>query len=358
MNEPLPFSPPRLFKLCEEYVFKHFDRYIQEIPRVNQDIKERLWKYALLEHLIDDQRLPYFLDAHSSRDIDLCGCDKITDASIIHITKKNPNLQIINLSFCVNITHEGIKALVQQCSSLNTISLSHTNINDQALLHIASSLPNQLKSLSLAGCQHISDASLQKLLSKCADLQYLDISHSKAISSSSIKAVASLSSLLHFDMSWCSDSISESAIQKGVKGCHKLQYLGVADSKISDSVVQKILQGSKLGTLDVSFCTGLFQSDKTVKYLINTTRLNAAGCNISETTLIKLLEACPELRELDVSHNDLLKEQWMINLINTPKLSPNLKILHANFCKGVSAKVVQSLLQARSNVTVYSFSPQ
>jgi len=358
-SEPfqLPSTPPRLFKLCEEYVFKHLDRYIQQIPKVNQDIKERLWKYALLEHLVDDYRLPFFLDTHSQRDLDLGGCEKITDNSLLHIAKKYPSLQIINLSFCINITAEGIKALVHQCNSLHTISLCHCSISDQALFHIASSLPN-LKSLSLSGCQHISDAAVQKLLAKCSDLQYLDISHCKTLSSSSIKAVAGLSSLLHLDLSWCSDAISESSIQKLAKGCHKLQYLGVADSKISDSVLQKILQGCKLAALDVSFCTGLFQSDKTVKYLANITRLNAAGCNISESTAMKMLEAVPELRELDVSYNDLLKEQWLLNLTNTPKLAINLKVLNVNFCKSVTSKVIQALLQARFNLTVYSFCPQ
>jgi len=359
MNDPLPFSPPRLFVLCEEYVFKHFDRYIPELPKVNQDIKERLWRYALLEHLVDDQRLPFFLDAHPTKELDLCGCDRITDASITHhISKRYTNLQGINLSFCINISHEGIKALVQQCTGLLTISLSNTNINDQALLNIASALPN-LKSLSLAGCQHISDVGLQKLLSKSSDhLLHLDISHCKTLTNTTIKAIASLSQLLHLDMSWCSDTITESAIQKIAKGCHKLQYLGVADSKISDSVIQKLLSGCKIGTLDVSFCIGLFQSEKTVKHLSNVSRLNASGCSISEPILIKILELVPELRELDVSYNDLLKEQWILNLINTPKLASNLKVLNVNFCKCITSKTIQSLLQVRSNLSVYSYCPQ
>lgn len=361
MNEPLPFTPPRLFVLCEDYVFNHFDRYIPDLPtKVNQDIKERLWKYALREHLVDDQRLPYFLEAHNNKvnELDLCGCDRITDASITqHITKRYPNLQTINLSFCTSISSEGIRTLVQHCPTITSLNLSNTPLTDPALLHIASSLPN-LKYLSLAGCLHITDTAFIKFLSKCADhLLHLDISHCKSLTSNSIKSLSSLSQLLHLDMSWCSDSISENSVQKGVRSCHKLQYLGVADSKISDSVIQKILSGSKIGSLDVSFCTGLFQSDKTVKYLNNVSRLIAAGCNITETTVNKILENLPELRELDVSHNDLLREQWLLNLINTPKLAPNLKVLNVNFCKGITAKVVQSLLQARYNLTVYSFCP-
>jgi Leucine-rich repeat (LRR) protein len=123
-------------------------------------------------------------------------------------------------------------------------------------------------------------------------------------------------------------------------------------------VLQKILQGCKLASLDVSFCTGLFQADKTVKYLTNITRLNASGCTISESTLGKILETVVELRELDVSYNDVLKEQWLLNLINNANLAKNLRVLNVNHCKGISSKVVQALLQARVSLTVYAFCPQ
>ncbi len=70
-----------------------------------------------------------------------------------------------------------------------------------------------------------------------------------------------------------------------------------------DSVLHKIFQAcTKLTSLDVSFCSNVFQNDKTLKYLGNIQRLAASGCNISEPTLVKLLESsAPDLRELDIS---------------------------------------------------------
>jgi F-box and leucine-rich repeat protein 2/20 len=210
-----------------DYVCKNFDDLAPQIPKLTKELKDKLWKFMVQEKLLNDHRLPRFFDNHPIREIDLSGCDKISDTSIIYLSKKAPSLQIANLSFCNLITQEGIKHLCTNCSQLQTISLYSCHINDAALLHIASSLPT-LKSLTIAGCNFITDNGISKLSQKCTELIFLDISHCKSISSSSIKSICgSLTNLQHFDLSWCSDSINDSAIQK-LQKCHKLQHLGLA----------------------------------------------------------------------------------------------------------------------------------
>lgn len=220
-------SPPTLSKICMDYVCKNFDDLALKIPKLTKELKDKLWRFMVQEKLLNDHRLPRFFDNQPIREIDLSGCDKITDASILYLAKKAPQLQVANLSFCNLITFEGIKSLCTHCTQLQTISLYHCHINDATLIHIANTLP-ALKSLTIAGCNLITETAISKISQKCTELLYLDISHCKSINSSSIKAIcSSLSNLQHLDLSWCSDSINDSAIQKIAK-CHKLHHLGLA----------------------------------------------------------------------------------------------------------------------------------
>lgn len=221
------FNPPTLSKICMDYVCKNFDDLALKIPKLTKELKDKLWKFMVQEKLLNDHRLPRFFDNQPIREIDLSGCDKISDASILYLAKKAPQLQVANLSFCNLITQEGIKSLCTHCTQLQNISLYYCHINDAALIHVANSLP-ALKSLTIAGCNSITDNAISKLSQKCTELVYLDISHCKSITSSSIKAIcSSLPNLQHLDLSWCSDAINDSAIQKIAK-CHKLQHLGLA----------------------------------------------------------------------------------------------------------------------------------
>jgi len=356
------------------YICANFDKFAPQASRLTKELKDKLWKFAVMEHLIDDERLPLFFDTYSTREIDLSGCDRVTDNSLSYISKKFSTTQIkVNLAFCNNITQEGIKILAQNCSSINTLSLHHCAIGDPALLHISTYLQT-LKSLSLTGCLNISDNGVTKIAQKCQELQYLDISHCKTLTSGSVKAIASsLSNLTHLDLSWCSDSISEGSLQKLSK-IHKLLYLGVADSKITDHVLHKIMQScSKLTSLDISFCNSVLQSEKHLKYLANLTRLNVAGCSVGEPILTKILETAVELRDLDISYNDQVKEGWVTTSLittatapttvpaagiitaTTPTLAKQLKTINISFCKNISVKVAQLLQQARDNTTVFYF---
>lgn len=162
----LPTSPKRLLNLCLDYVCSKFDKYAPQMYKVNKELKDKLWKFALLEHKIDDQRLPLFFETYVSRDADLSGCDRISDISLQYISKKYPNLQTINLSFCINITAEGLKTLLQNCPTLQSLHLNHCTVGDPALICIATHLPS-IKNLSFSGCPNISDTGISKIAAKC-----------------------------------------------------------------------------------------------------------------------------------------------------------------------------------------------
>lgn len=228
MEHTPTYNPATLSKLCLDYVCKNFDQLALQLPKLTKELKDKLWRFVVQEKLLNDHRLPrFFVDNQPIREIDLSGCDKITDVSIMYLAKKYPGIQSANLSFCNLITHEGIKCLCSCCPQLQYLSLYYCHITDAAIIHIATLLPS-LKHLTIAGCNSITDNAITKLSQKCTDLVYLDISHCKSITTSSIKAIStSLSNLQHLDISWCPDSINDSALQKLTK-CHRLQHLGLA----------------------------------------------------------------------------------------------------------------------------------
>ena len=68
---------------------------------------------------------------------------------------------------------------------------------------------------------------------------------------------------------------------------------------MSDSVLQKIFQGcTKLASLDISFCSNVFQSDKTLKYL-GTTPLHSCYLDEGEGEMIRWEEDEETVKEME-----------------------------------------------------------
>lgn len=179
---------------------------------------------------------------------------------------------------------------------------------------------------------------------------------------------------------------------------------------------------TKLTSLDVSFCSGVFQTDKHLKYLTSITRLNIAGCPVTEPIVTKIIEtagttinlhsltsmptlhiqcihthahaymhiictACThlyafnsfvltvELRDLDLSYNDGIRETFAAHLAGTSVgagtgtgalssstgvsaggiLGRQLRTLNLAFCKFITLKTAQQVQQARPDLIVYFF---
>jgi len=175
--EPLPYNPLSLILSCHEYISKNIEK-VGNIS-LSKEHKEGLWKYAVKEHYVTDQKFELFLPLFSdSKEVDLEGCDRITDHSINIVAKRHPGITSLNLAWCHYITIASIKNIIQGCPHITSLNLSYTNIDDQALIAIAASYPS-IKTLNLQGCQHLSDNGIGKLVHKCTDITSLDLSHIK-----------------------------------------------------------------------------------------------------------------------------------------------------------------------------------
>ncbi|KAI3764228.1 hypothetical protein L2E82_14233 [Cichorium intybus] len=107
----------------------------------------------------------------------------VTDDTVLNHVKSLPNLRVLDISDCLNITAKGLEAFGNQCKSL--VSLKRNNpwviltksspllIDDSEPYIIANSMSN-LQHLELCfGC--FGDAGLSEILTKCKSLTHLDI---------------------------------------------------------------------------------------------------------------------------------------------------------------------------------------
>jgi F-box/leucine-rich repeat protein 14 len=159
-------------------------------------------------------------NTRSLEDLCLQDCQKLSDESLRHISAGLPNLDKINLSFCVSITDTGLKSLsklttlrdlnLRSCDNISDIGVGFlgenglnlhsldvsfcANITDSGMKHIASGI-SSLRSLSLTTCS-IGDDGLKRLSKALSDLEVLNIGQCVAITDEGLLSLAEHSNRL------------------------------------------------------------------------------------------------------------------------------------------------------------------
>ncbi|XP_063093807.1 F-box and leucine-rich repeat protein 13 isoform X2 [Cavia porcellus] len=149
---------------------------------------------------IGDTGLKHFLDGPSSiriRELNLSNCVHLSDISVLRLSERCLNLNYLSLRNCEHVTDQGIEFIVN-LFSLVSLDVSGTDISNEAfckssltleLLDVSycPQLSNEivkalaiycvgLTSLSIAGCPQFTDSAIEMLSAKCHYLHILDIS--------------------------------------------------------------------------------------------------------------------------------------------------------------------------------------
>lgn len=132
---------------------KKLDRILDlrnvKIKDENNTIYKILKKHKLLERIIIEFRAIndthiFQLEGQHIKEINLNGCQKISDRSLIHISKKCPNLEILEIYWIPNITDKGIIPIIENCLKLTYLNLSGCkHVSNKAFMLI----PDKLKNL-------------------------------------------------------------------------------------------------------------------------------------------------------------------------------------------------------------------
>nr|XP_043630925.1 F-box protein FBW2-like [Erigeron canadensis] len=150
------------------------DLVVKKLVRRSKCSVQRLSTYRIGES-------GFFFIAHCGRflkelEIPMSG---ITDQMVSKHIKPLPNLTLLDISYCYNITSKGIAAFGNQCHSLVHLKRNMPPIednlpfDDSEAITIASTMPH-LQHIELC-CGQFGDSGLFEMLHKCKSLTHLDI---------------------------------------------------------------------------------------------------------------------------------------------------------------------------------------
>ncbi|XP_069776840.1 F-box/LRR-repeat protein 2 isoform X2 [Narcine bancroftii] len=208
----------------------------------------------------------------------------------------NRNLEHLNISWCDQVTKDGIEALVGGCSGLKAMFLRGcTQLDDDSLKHIQIHCP-ELVTLNLQACSQITD---EGLVSVC-------------------------------------------------RGCHKLQFLCVSGcGNITDASITALgLNCPKLKILEVARCSHLTDAGFTVlaRNCHELEKMDLEECIlITDNTLIQLSIHCPRIEALSLSHCELITDDGICHLSNSPCGHERLQVVELDNCPLITDVTLEHL---------------
>lgn len=218
--------------------FNHFDDNRQELKMLKALQTIDLSDCA---NLTDNGISEIIERATSATSLCIRGCDKLTNRSLLVMTKglkpsslecMSSSLLTLDVSFCRNITADGILNVAMKCSALEDLNISgiHT-VDDAFIIQLCSVCPT-LISLSAQRCMLISDGAL------CAIAKYLWMNA--------------------LDVSFCS-KVTDEGIEVLTLACAGLLHLKLRKlTRITDKSLKAIYTNTMLlKSLDVKECCAL-----------------------------------------------------------------------------------------------------
>ncbi|KAG7310651.1 hypothetical protein JYU34_003450 [Plutella xylostella] len=157
--------------------------------RRKRDVKKLCEKYS------SDSYTGYSLERLKSlRELDISGCNKITDVSLTYAFYFK-ELAHLNMSMCQQVTHKGIEHLVKNCPSIEYFNLIDCyNLKDEAIKVIVKGL-KRLKSLNLRGCNQLTNKTIDAVRDNCKKLKFLDVQGCRAISAETACTIGNIPTL-------------------------------------------------------------------------------------------------------------------------------------------------------------------
>ncbi|KAI8970091.1 hypothetical protein BDF20DRAFT_825785, partial [Mycotypha africana] len=258
----------------------------------------------------------------------------------IDIRKKKPPIEQLNLSYCQFLQFEGIKAIVQACSttlthlSLDGVPANH--VNDETLKIIGNYLNHHLEYLSLAYCHGITDQGLCMFLQK-KDNQTLILSSCQRLTEVTLHLLASTT----FD---------------------RLQILDISNNSLmaDGTGLYRFFQDvNTLTHLNLEGITGL--SSSTIhaigQYQPDLHCLSLSSC--SQTTnqnIIYLFQRCQNLQHLELNGCFEITDELIKTLVVTLKTDRNSGVyLEVVDCPHITQHVLKEAVKACPMLSIKSF---
>ncbi|KAL9268947.1 F-box/LRR-repeat protein 4-like protein [Drosera capensis] len=159
----------------------------------------------------------------------LSGCTLVTDKLLFALAKNCHNLESLSLFGCTKITDSGLEALVGGCRRIEYLDISKcSNVGDTGICCFIRACSSSLKALMLMDCFQVGDDSILSLATNCKYLEILVISGCRNVTDNSIIALANscAESLRALTMDWC-PNISDSSVNTILSKCGNLEAIDI-----------------------------------------------------------------------------------------------------------------------------------
>ena len=285
----------------------------------------------------DDEALAFVAHQAQLMELDVWGCDRITDAGLVHLEALQ-RLERLELGQCPGVTDAGLPALValprlstlgvagtrvgdgglaaiRQMRTLKRLDLAHTSVIGPGLGSVA--MLADLWSLSLFGCVHLRSDALAGLrplralsalnLGRCgllSDQAMVYLRPLRALSELRLEGVAitdggvlyltDLHGLALLDLSWTRVADAGVARLGALRG---LRTLMLAGTGLTDTGLASLTTLRGLADLDVSNTHVTDAGLRTLSALTTLESLDLEGTEVHDAGLVHLGEL-PQLRKL------------------------------------------------------------
>lgn len=122
--------------------------------------------------------------------VNLTNCLNLTNEVVLSLARLHgESLELLNLDGCRKITDASLVAIADNCPLLNDLDVSKCSITDSGVAALSHGVQLNLQVLSLSGCPMVTNKSISSLKTLGESLIGLNLQHCNAISSSRVEAL-------------------------------------------------------------------------------------------------------------------------------------------------------------------------
>ncbi|XP_053742793.1 dynein regulatory complex subunit 6 [Synchiropus splendidus] len=208
-------------------------------------------------HNLSDQGISHLADGSSAsklKELNVSHCGVITDEGVRRIAQRLVELRRLNLSYCDRLSDAALAGL--SGSSLHSLDVSGCNIHDQGLAALEK-IP--IKTLILADCINITDDGIEVLCQHVRHLEHVDVSHCTSLSDTSVRALSFYCpGLVALRVSGCL-KLTDMAVQYLTSGAQYVRELDVSGCVLLTSRSVRLLLKicPPLSSVTMTCCSGI-----------------------------------------------------------------------------------------------------
>ncbi|SAM01828.1 hypothetical protein [Absidia glauca] len=264
--------------------------------------------------------------------LDLSGLECVKNSTLKIIGQSLPYLEKLNLSWCKNITGEGIQHLVYhggKCHSIEILKLNGAGLMDETTMGILALYSPKLRQLSLASCITLTDPAFARLLqSPVKRWTHLNLSNCSRLSDRSLKQLAlnGGDQLTHLELAGC-HALTDTGLTFLAPRLRSLVHLDLEDLSHITSATIKALANNQpnLKRLCLSNCS-LIDDDAILHLILHgictkLDHLELDGCAITDTCLDTIATFLVDHERIRLEHSQELNDVIHAPLSTSPSTS-------------------------------------